>query len=232
MPESKGRKRGRNRPSQARRSGASTAQGTSGRRFGMRAKTWRKVRKWGFFGAAGTIAALIIISFSLSAFPGGLSSDTVGRTSIVEGVGRFVETKGADHVPEGQTVSYSTTPPTSGSHWPTPASCGIYDTELPDEQVVHNMEHGHVIISYNLTDPAEVSRLLEVAGSLPELERWAIVRPYSKIDPGMVVMTAWGVRDDIEGVDEVKIRAFYDAYHRNQFSEETNRLGRAIFCSL
>ena len=229
MPQSKGRK-GR-RPSQARRSGAVTGQGTSRGRFGMRAKTWRKVRKWGFFGLAGTVAALIIISFALSSFPGGLHSASGGRTAVVEGVGRSVPITGANHVSEGQTVSYSTTPPTSGSHWLSPASCGVYDTELPDERVVHNMEHGHAIISYNLQDPEEVRRLLEVARSLPELNRWGIVRPYSKIDPGKVAMTAWGVIDEVEGVDEARIRAFYDAYHRNQFSTETSRLGWAIPCT-
>ena len=77
---------------------------------------------------------------------------------------------GARHVPEGQTVSHSTTPPTSGTHWPVWANCGVYDTEIPDEIIVHNMEHGHVVISHNLSDQ-EVNGLLQVVGGLGDFDK-------------------------------------------------------------
>jgi len=72
------------------------------------------------------------------------------------------------HIPEGDSFDrYNSSPPTSGSHWATGwARCGIYDDEgeVPDERIVHNMEHGQVIISYNLTDDAEVERLKDRQG--------------------------------------------------------------------
>ena len=125
----------------------------------------------------------------------------------------------------GETVEYTTIPPTSGNHFGTPAQCGIYDREVQDEQVVHNMEHGHVVISYNLTDPEEARRFLALAETLPSLGIWGIVRPYSKIDDGTVAMTAWGVRDEVQGVDEERIREFYETYIRNRFSEEAAARG-------
>ena len=147
----------------------------------------------------------------------------------MEGVGTPVETVGASHVNEGQTVSYSTTPPTSGAHWPVWADCGIYDTELPDERIVHNMEHGHVVISHNL--PGEdVSSLRQIVDGIGDFEVWGVLRRYSKIDDGAVGMTAWGVMDVFQGVDEERINKFYDAYRANQFSEETRSRGSAIPC--
>ena len=143
----------------------------------------------------------------------------------MEDVGTPVPTTGADHVPVGTVVTYSTTPPTSGSHWGAPADCGIYDEGLPDERVVHNMEHGHVIISYNLPNTGDAASLLQLATDLPNLENWGIVRPYSEIDPGTVAMTAWGVMDLVQGVDEESIRTFYQTYIRNRFSDETARVG-------
>ena len=43
-------------------------------------------------------------------------------------------------------------------------------------------------------------------------------------------MTAWGVIDVFQGVDEERVERFYEAYHANQLSEETDNLRRAIPC--
>ena len=136
----------------------------------------------------------------------------------------------ANHL-DNQTISYDTDPPTSGNHWSAPAQCAFYEEELADELIVHNMEHGHVIISHNLRDPAQVETLRQVVAGLPSESRWGITRPYSKIPEGTVAMSAWGVLDQFEGVNEERISAFFEAYAGNRFSDETRRLGRGIPCS-
>ena len=200
----------------------------------MRGRTRRRLLRWGIVAGLVGLVSVFIVSFALTSVLGGRTVGSGGGTSeIVEGVGEAVPLESAGHVREGQTVSYSTTPPTSGEHWPSPASCGIYDEPVPDERVVHNMEHGHVIISHNLPDPDytnEASRLKQLAEGLPDVNRWGIVRPYSRIDEGSVAMTAWGVQDRVQGVDEARIRRFYETYIRNKFSEETSRRGTAIPC--
>ena len=178
---------------------------------------------------AGVVAVLVIASFALSSFPGP-SPGSSGRTDVVEGIGRSVPLTGAAHVPDGQVVTYSTIPPTSGSHWSAPAACGVYDQEIPDERVVHNMEHGHVVISHNLSSREEIQRLEQLAEDLPDFNTWGIVRPNLKIDEGTVAMAAWGVMDEVDGVDGERIRRFYEAYKSNRFSDETRRLGQAIPC--
>lgn len=43
-------------------------------------------------------------------------------------------------------VKYNTNPPTTGRHYEIPVEDGIYGKAPQDEQLVHNMEHGRVII--------------------------------------------------------------------------------------
>ena len=127
----------------------------------------------------------------------------------------------ARHIPTGQSyTAYSTTPPTSGPHWAQPARCGIHDEELPDEQIVHNLEHAHVVISHNLPDMVDVEKLKQVVERLPGLSEWGVMRPYSKIPEGSVAIMAWGVLDQFDGVNETRIRALFQTYAGNNFSPE------------
>lgn len=63
--------------------------------------------------------------------------------------GTFIPSLGRDHVPSGTPVTYNSNPPTSGPHNEKWERAGIYDQVLPDEKLVHSLEHGYVIISYN-----------------------------------------------------------------------------------
>ena len=158
---------------------------------------------------------------------GGISQPGTAAIDYVEGVGTPVDLMpSVEHRPEGEFISYNTTPPTSGPHWgATERACGIHEVSVPDERIVHNMEHGHVIISHNLPREEDASKMLDVARRLPGLEMWGIVRPYDKLDEGTVALTAWGVMDVMEGVDESRIEKFYETYARNRFSQETREVG-------
>ena len=196
----------------------------------MRAATRRRLRRWALLGASATIAVLVIAGLALSSAPGGGGPAQPGRDALeyTEGVGSPVDLMASvDHRPVGEFIDYSTTPPTSGPHWGTPewADCGIHEAQVPDERIVHNMEHGQVVISYNLPDEEDAARLLEVAEGLPDMESWTVVRPYDKIEEGTVAVTAWGVMDIVQGVDEDRIKQFYTEYARNRFSEETREAG-------
>src|SRR5262245_59267371 len=67
--------------------------------------------------------------------------------------GEDVSIQYAGHVQPGEShTPYNSDPPTSGEHYPVPAQAGFYTEALPDEQLVHNLEHGYVIIWYNCDD--------------------------------------------------------------------------------
>ena len=63
--------------------------------------------------------------------------------------GQTIPDLGRDHVPEGEIVEYNSNPPTSGSHYESWEKPGIYDRPLKDEKLVHSLEHGYIIVSYN-----------------------------------------------------------------------------------
>src|SRR3989344_5078 len=44
--------------------------------------------------------------------------------------------------------AYNSNPPTSGPHYEQPSRWGVSQAELPDEQLIHNLEHGGIWISY------------------------------------------------------------------------------------
>jgi hypothetical protein len=57
--------------------------------------------------------------------------------------------EGNDHVAPGTKVQYRTNPPTSGNHYPAWSDWGVFDTAPADETLVHNLEHGGIVIFYD-----------------------------------------------------------------------------------
>ena len=135
-----------------------------------------------------------------------------------------------DHFPEPLKFTdvfpagYNTVPPTSGPHWPQWSNCGFFTHHLPDELLVHNLEHGNIIVSYNFTDAARIEALRAALSTVPLAEDFAIVRRYDAIPQGMVAITAWGVLDRMMGVDTERIAAFFRDYPGNTGPEFPNGL--------
>lgn len=123
-------------------------------------------------------------------------------------------------VPEG----YNTVPPTSGQHWDAWSDCGFYNYPLPDELLVHNLEHGNIIVSYNLNDEADIQSLRDAVDAIPLAAEYAIVRRYHRIPEGMVAITTWGVLDRMMGVDPERIARFFRDYPGNTGPEFPNGL--------
>lgn len=77
------------------------------------------------------------------------------RSQAIEGQGQGHIAVGVAHEP------YNSNPPTSGPHYANPARTGFYSEVLPDEQLVHNLEHGEIWIAYRPGLPAEVIEQLK-----------------------------------------------------------------------
>ena len=130
-------------------------------------------------------------------------------------VGVEVPIQGSDHVDEGVRVDYNSTPPTSGEHWPRWADCGFYSESLPDERIVHNLEHGNIVVSYNFANPAQVTELREALEDESQFGSWGVARQYDDIADGKVALAAWGVLHIMEGVSPREISLFFDAFAGN-----------------
>lgn len=130
-----------------------------------------------------------------------------------------ISIQGAEHIPVGAAhPSYNSNPPTSGWHYSEPASWGIYNRELSDEQVVHNLEHGGIWISYKDIDEETRLKLEKLAYRYPKS---AILTPRAKND-GKISLAAWGRVLKLEAFDEGLIEQFIKKY-RNKSPEPLAR---------
>jgi len=59
---------------------------------------------------------------------------------------------GNQHTTDISGVDYNSVPPTSGSHFPVWAKRGVYDQVISDGHLIHSLEHGYIVISYNCSD--------------------------------------------------------------------------------
>lgn len=143
---------------------------------------------------------------------------------VGESAGRFTGPGGGvgNHPPDGVPIAYPSYPPTSGPHWSVPATWGFHSDAVPDERVVHNLEHGGVVASYNNIPPESLGALRAVLTSYPR-DKYGqvklVIRPYAKIPSGTIVLTAWSWVDELTAYDEARVRAFLDA-HLNKCCED------------
>ncbi len=259
MPRS--RRPQRRRRSVARRSAGGISDIPPGGLRGPMSMGRRRSRRWIIYAIAGFLAVVIIGAFVVEGLLGLLPDPNRGTDEYKDGIGQVQarmtltedEVSARGILPAGAEDArhlfdtdpdfpeYSTVPPTSGPHLSRPWECGFFppgyvdpvtDREgVPDRALVHNLEHGNVVMSYNLSSDEDIDRLREVHNTLRDSDQWLITRPYDRIGAGQVAMTAWGVLDVFDGVDEGRIEAFYNAYRGNRFSQETSSVGRGIPCA-
>ena len=121
--------------------------------------------------------------------------------------------EGAQHVEEGTKVTYQSNPPTSGSHWQDPLLDGIYDTEKPDEAIVHSLEHGRIWISYQPSLPqSAIDQLKRIAS-----EENRVILTVRSANDTHITLAAWQRLDafnlgDDGIVEEQRILDFIKRY--------------------
>ncbi len=167
---------------------------------------------------AGLTATLtkVIIGLVIVAVIGGVgylfaTSDPDGSANSL--LGNEIEDLGANHITQGDKVTtYNSNPPTSGPHWPSPAECKVYNEEVPDEAVVHSLEHGAVWVSYkDIEDKDLVSKLEEIVNKNPGK---ILLSPRSSNDAN-IALASWNRLLKIEQFDENQISEFIKSNRSN-----------------
>jgi len=116
----------------------------------------------------------------------------------------FTETR--NHV-QG-TVNYPQTPPAGGDHNPVWLNCGIYTSPVPNENAVHDLEHGAVWITYQPDlAKADIDKLTKFARGQDYLD----LSPYPNL-PAPVVVSAWGKQLRLTGAGDPRLEAFVKKY--------------------
>lgn len=118
---------------------------------------------------------------------------------------------GRDHLRPGQSRTYRSRFPTSGSHHRVPIEPGFYQNQQSAIQLVHALEHGHIVIYYDKPGDAV----------LKTFRRWTrlysgdwdgvVVTPMSGLGR-KIVLTAWGKRLDQVLLDMPAAATFIDAF--------------------
>lgn len=118
----------------------------------------------------------------------------------------------ATHVSADTPASYNSNPPTSGSHTAEPAPWGVSTSALPDISLVHNLEHGGIVLHYRPDlDAAQLQQLTDLAGELQRRDRKVVLAPRVENDTP-ITATAWGKILKQQNFDGDEIRAFFNAH--------------------
>jgi hypothetical protein len=143
----------------------------------------------------------------------GKALPTAASIKVPEGVESF-ENEGQNHVADGTKVPYKTNPPTSGPHynrWMPPSVYAI--GEAAPELLVHNLEHGNVVIYFNQAalGKNEVDELTEL--SKKYIGQWDGVLLVAREDKEYpLILTAWRNVLRLKKYDQQKVLAFLDAF--------------------
>ncbi len=142
--------------------------------------------------------------------------------------GQSLPQQARTHIQLGdQHEPYNSDPPTSGAH-ASPVQEGFYSELLPDESLVHNLEHGYVVIWYNcaglggdecqnlktqiqsVIDRTEPVVLGGTGKKLIAVTRLTLDTP--------IALTSWGRLYKLDSFNEEKITTFIKEF-RNQAPE-------------
>ena len=163
------------------------------------AKIHKSLVRYGFW-----ILTLVVIGYGVF-----LLAQTAGPDG--EDFSTRYEIQGRDHIADGALhLPYNSNPPSSGWHYASPAHGGFYEESLPDERVIHNLEHGDIWIAYRSDISGEAKEILESFAG-----RYVVVSPRFE-NEGDISLVAWGRVDtfDIENgvVDKGRIKDFISRY--------------------
>ncbi|MCL8024364.1 DUF3105 domain-containing protein [Nocardioides bruguierae] len=111
-------------------------------------------------------------------------------------------------------VTYPHSPPVGGLHDPKWLECGVYSAQVREENVVHDLEHGTVLITYEpgLDDDG----IATLAALLPDN---GILSPWPE-QGAPVKVTVWGRQLDLTGPEDPRLPLFIEAFGHGETAPE------------
>lgn len=188
---------------------ANAPQGRRERLEQLRAQERSKERRRAalIYGIAAAVALAVILGtiFAIRSAQDEQESVADAATEDIEGVQEF-EGVSNEHVETD--VDYPESPPVGGDHNPVWLNCGVYTEPVPEENVVHSLEHGAVWLTYQPElDEDQISTLEGYAAD----NEFSVVSPYEEQE-SPVVATAWGLQLELESADDPRLAVFVEKY--------------------
>jgi hypothetical protein len=145
----------------------------------------------------------------LSQRGGGDSQEVADKMRAAGCTYQTTAAEGREHVRDGAKVNYKTSPPTSGNHYAVPVVWSAYDAPVEPERVVHNLEHGGIVIEYGEDVPqATVDELREEYQSDPN---GLVLAPLPRLG-NQIAFIAWTHLAKCPTFDKDAFETFRDAF--------------------
>jgi hypothetical protein len=186
----------------AERKAASGRRTPPGYKGSSRRRSFGGRRVWGGLGALLLVAVVGVVLFTANVF----GSDKLAgmKTLIKNGTCTetdFAKNMGRQHTTNPKTVVKYTQsdPPTSGKHYQVPPPLMIYDQPVPQWILLHDLEHGNVLVQYG--DKVSTADKKALRAAVLSHRARTLMAPYPKLGK-RVVYTAWQRMLSCQGFQE------------------------------
>ena len=162
-----------------------------------------------FIGLAAAIVVVGIVIAVVTLVGGG--EDASAALAAAGCTDQSYPAQGREHVVEPkEDFAYNSFPPTSGPHHPQYAIWNQYDRPVQQLRLIHNLEHGGIVVQYGKDVPQT---------TIDQVEAWyqsdptaIVVAPLAgNALPDKIALTAWTQLAVCPGFDEKAFDAFRDA---------------------
>lgn len=200
------------------------SQARSARR--ARRKARKRLLRYGGIGLIGFISALFIVALFLPGLPFA-NGDSLFGGGAPDGPGTSVVDQGQTHIAFNEDhPPYNSVPATSGWHYGQPLApvrWGVHDSVVPNEERIHNLEHGGIGIHYDCPEgcPETVAQLTDIVDRGVDGGLKILLSPY----PGMkskIALTAWTFIQNLDEFDDDLVKDFIESHESSPNAPETN----------
>jgi Protein of unknown function (DUF3105) len=165
-----------------------------------------------------TVVVVVAALVGFIVWQGRDPDDSVGPAALAAGrqaagcggVRQFPQA-GRDHIPpDQQPRDWNSNPPTSGQHLDTPLRAGVYDAEQDPRAVVHNLEHGYVVLQYKNLPADQVAQLRQFVEERSGSK--LLLTPNSGLDADGLALTAWQNLETCQRVNLDVVKGFVNDF--------------------
>ena len=175
----------------------------------LRAERQKRNLTWNIiiFGVLGLAVIGVVAYYIANGRPGPFPGEQV------------IPDEGRGHVAEGTPITYQHYPPSSGTHFFSPAPWGVAGSPLAEGLFVHNLEHGGVVFLYHCEPdcPDLVKQFEDLVAKAPPAFPFStikiLVTAYdAKKMPSPIVALAWDHQLNMTGFDETLMLRWYKRF--------------------
>jgi hypothetical protein len=175
--------------------------------MGRRLETPRSRLPWPIIALVGLVA-LAVVAVLVALVAGSRPNPNAGTAQPDDG---------RAHIPNCSPGAYSSVPATSGCHDGSPGAWGVYAAPAQETQMIHNLEHGGIVIWYqpDLLEAEQIEQLEGYVNTQVQSNRFKVIlAPWAGEDFGHpIALNAWQWQLYQDTVDLGVIRDFVSIHY-------------------